>query len=260
MSPRSILFTGALASLWGCSQAPGPSLPVVPEEEHASGRPIVVLLYEGSTALDAIGPLASLGMLEDVRILTVAKERGPVLSDNGIELIAERALHEVDSAYILLIPGGLVETLQTAKDTAVQHWIQRIDRTTTWTSSVCTGAWILAASGVLQDRPASTHWYGQHMLEQLGSRYDTARVMVSGKYITSAGVSAGMDMGLALVRLIAGDDYAKAVQLGLHYDPAPPMDHGSPSKCDSATVEMMRSMYDHALREAGLLTTEKEAH
>ncbi len=256
MSPRSILFAGILTGLTACTHSNGPSLRAGPQQ-HSTARPIVVLLYDGFTALDAVGPLQALGLLEDVRIVTVAKERGPVMSDNGIELTAERALHEVDSAYILLVPGGLVETLQTAQDTAVQHWIQRIDRTTTWTSSVCTGAWILAASGVLKDRPASTHWYGAEELERLGARYDPARVVVNGKYITSAGVSAGMDMGLTLVQLIAGDEYAKAVQLGLHYDPSPPMDHGSPEKCDSATVDMMRSMYDHALREAGLLKTKE---
>lgn len=125
---------------------------------------------------------------------------------------------------------------------------------------MCTGAWILAASGVLKDRPAATHWYGAGELERLGAQYDSASVVVHDKYITSAGVSAGMDMGLTLVRLIAGDDYAKAVQLGLHYDPEPPMNHGSPHKCDAATVEMMRGMYDHALREAGLLRTEVDPH
>lgn len=259
---RSILhlLVALLALAPGCDQAPRTlqegDIPAPPDQ----ARPIVLLLYDGFTALDAIGPLQFLGLLEDVRIVTVAKERGAVTSDNGIVLVAERALHEVDSAYILLVPGGLVETLQAAHDTSIQGWVRRIDRTTTWTASVCTGAWILAASGVLKDRPAATHWYGAEELERLGARYDSARVVVHDKFITSAGVSAGMDMGLTLVRLIAGDDYAKAVQLGLHYDPEPPMDHGSPEKCDSATVDMMQSMYDHALREAGLQRTEVDPH
>jgi transcriptional regulator GlxA family with amidase domain len=192
-------------------------------------------------------------MLDDIRIITVAKESGPIKSDNGLTLIAERSIADVDSAYILLVPGGLVETLQAAHDTAITAWVKRMDRTTTYTTSVCTGAWILAGSGVLRGQRASTHWYGDTILTRLGAEYDTARVTVSGKYITSAGVSAGMDMGLKLVQLIAGSDYAKAVQLGLHYDPAPPMDYGSPGKCDTATVNMMRGMYDYALREAKLI-------
>lgn len=126
-SPGSILHAVALVGLCSCTQTQSPESPKDPGQELASGRPIVVLLCEGFTALDAIGPLASLAMLEDVRIITVAKERGPVVSDNGIEITVERALHEVDSAYILLVPGGLGETLQTARDTAVQRWIQRID-------------------------------------------------------------------------------------------------------------------------------------
>jgi YHS domain-containing protein len=134
------------------------------------------------------------------------------------------------------------------KDTVLLNWIKAIDVHSKYTTSVCTGAWILAATGLLKDRDATTHWYGKKILaDQFGVNVKDKRFVKSGKYWTSAGVSAGMDMSLALIDEIRGENYAKTAMLDLEYDPQPPFKGGSESNTDKALVDVMRKMYDAAM-------------
>jgi transcriptional regulator GlxA family with amidase domain len=202
---------------------------------------IAVLLYDRFTALDAIGPYEVLSRLPDARVTFVATEPGPVRTDNGmLTVLAERSIDEVSSPEIVLVPGGPGEVAARA-GSRVLDWLRAAHETTTWTTSVCTGSLILAAAGLLDGRRATSHWLALDALRALGAEPVSERVVYDGKVVTAAGVSAGIDMALALVDSIAGPEVAQAIQLGVEYDPQPPFDAGAPSKAPAAIVELLRS-------------------
>jgi transcriptional regulator GlxA family with amidase domain len=147
---------------------------------------------------------------------------------------------EVDDADILLIPGGQ-GTRRLIKDEPTLEWIRKVDQTTTWTTSVCTGSLLLAAAGLLNGRSATTHWMARDLLEKLGATPTPERVVFSDKYVTAAGVSSGIDMALELAQKIHGDDLAQAIQLFIEYDPQPIFDSGSPEKADPEIVRLVRA-------------------
>jgi transcriptional regulator GlxA family with amidase domain len=201
---------------------------------------VVFLLYPRFTALDWIGPHDVLNSLPDTECVTVAETAGPVGNESGnLEIVAAKSMAEVDAADILVVPGGL-GTRQLLDDEPLLDWVRRIHETTTYTTSVCTGALVLAAAGLLDGAPATTHWLERDLLAELGAKPVPDRVVEHGKVITAAGVSAGIDMGLLLVQKIYGDEAAQAVQLGIEYDPQPPFDSGAPEKADPQIVEAVR--------------------
>ncbi len=201
---------------------------------------IAVAIYDRFTALDAIGPYEVLSRLPGARVTFVAAAAGPVRTDNGMLTIeAERALAELPDPDVILVPGGPGEVAQRAGEPMLE-WLRAADRTSTWTTSVCTGSLILAAAGLLDGRPATGHWLAMEELGRLGARPTGERVVFDGKIVTGAGVSAGIDMALALAGRIAGPEVAQAIQLGIEYDPQPPFDAGSPEKAPAAIVEMLR--------------------
>jgi transcriptional regulator GlxA family with amidase domain len=202
---------------------------------------IAILLYDKFTALDAIGPYEVLSRLPGASVTFVAAEPGPVRTDNGmLTLLVEHALEDVSQPEIVLVPGGPGEVAARAGGAALE-WLRAVDRTSTWTTSVCTGSLVLAAVGLLDGRRATTHWLAFDELRRLGAEAVDERVVFDGKLVTAAGVSAGIDMALALAARIAGDQVAQAIQLGIEYDPQPPFDAGSPHKASAAIVELLRS-------------------
>lgn len=202
---------------------------------------IAIVLYDRFTALDAIGPYEVLSRLPGARVSFLAERPGPVRTDNDmLTLLAERALEEMPAPEILLVPGGPGEVAQRAGGTVLE-WLARADRTSAWTTSVCTGSLILAAAGLLAGRPATSHWLALEELARLGALPSSERVVFAGKLVTAAGVSAGIDMALALAERIAGADVAQAIQLGIEYDPQPPFDAGSPARAPQRIVEMLRA-------------------
>ncbi|MEI5097447.1 DJ-1/PfpI family protein [Streptomyces sp. PmtG] len=201
---------------------------------------IAIALYERFTALDAIGPYQTLGGIPDADVVFVAERTGPVRDDSGrLALVADKTFDEVPRPDVLVVPGGPGQSDQMENE-ALLGWIRAADATTTWTTSVCTGSLALAAAGLLTGRSATSHWLALEELEKLGVRPSEERVVFDGKYVTAAGVSSGIDMGLALVGRIAGDERAQAVQLMTEYDPQPPYDAGSPRKAPAHLVEMFR--------------------
>jgi transcriptional regulator GlxA family with amidase domain len=201
---------------------------------------IAILLYQRLTALDAIGPYEVLSRLPEANVKFVASETGPVVTDNGmLTLVAGHALEEVERADILLVPGGPGEVAARAGE-PVLEWLRKVDQTSTWTTSVCTGSLILAAAGLLDGRRATSHWLALDQLGRLGARAVSERVVFDGKMVTAAGVSAGIDMALALAARVAGEAVAQAIQLGIEYDPQPPFDAGSPEKAPAEVVELLR--------------------
>lgn len=186
---------------------------------------IVILLYKGFTALDVIGPYEVLSRLPNAVVKFAAMEKGIVESEYpSMKMIATHSLEEIETADILMIPGSTTAFLQAIKDADILQHIQRIDKTTDWTISVCTGAIILAAAGLLKGKAATTHWAALDMLSKFGAQPASERYIQQGKIITAAGVSAGIDMALHLTKLIEDESYAKMVQMVIEYYPKPPLD------------------------------------
>ncbi|MCX4820683.1 DJ-1/PfpI family protein [Streptomyces sp. NBC_01142] len=202
---------------------------------------IAILLFDRFTALDAVGPYEMLCRLPDAEAVFVAEHTGPVANDRGeLALVASKTFAEVPRPDIVVVPGGPGQS-EMMENQALLAWLRAVDVTTTWTTSVCTGSLLLAAAGLLKGRPATSHWLALDFLKKLGAEPTGDRVVVDGKYITAAGVSSGIDMGLTLVGRIAGDEHAQAVQLLTEYDPQPPYDAGSPAKAPAALVEEFRT-------------------
>lgn len=199
---------------------------------------IVVLIFDRMTALDAVGPVDVLKCLPDSRLVFVGPEAGPVRSSSGgLLLHAERSIEDVDRADVLLLPGGH-GTRALMREPRILDWVRALDRTTSFTTSVCTGSLVLAAAGLLQGRQATTHWSTRADLAAFGARPVPQRVVFDGKYVTGAGVSAGIDMALALCGRIAGDLVAQSIQLRIEYDPQPPWDGGSLEKAPAEVVDL----------------------
>jgi len=201
---------------------------------------ITIPLYDRFTALDAVGPYEVLSRLPGAEVTFVAEEAGPVRTDTrALTLVAERALAHVDACDVVVVPGG-PGTREMLEPQPLHDWLRAIDATTQWTTSVCTGALLLGAAGLLDGLEATTHWSAFDTLATLGARPTERRVVPQGKVVTAAGVSAGIDMALWLAAQIAGDEVAKAIQLGIEYDPQPPFDSGSVAKASPETKELVR--------------------
>ncbi|MEV6177511.1 DJ-1/PfpI family protein [Streptomyces sp. NPDC052015] len=202
---------------------------------------IAIVLFDRFTALDAVGPYETLGRLPDARTVFVADRAGPVRTDTGtLALVADRTFAEVPSPDIVVVPGGPGQTPQ-MENTVLLDWLRAADAASTWTTSVCTGSLLLAAAGLLEGRRATSHWLALDHLRRFGAEPTGERVVTDGKYVTAAGVSSGIDMGLTLLGRLAGDEHAQAVQLLTEYDPQPPYDAGSPQKAPAHLVEEFRS-------------------
>jgi putative intracellular protease/amidase len=208
-------------------------------------KSIGILLYDGYNTLDAMGPYHTLAQIMGAKTFFVAKHRGLVKNQRGLEIKVDSSFSDVSSLDILVIPGGAVETFMQTQDSVTLNWIKKIDKTTKYTTSVCTGAWILGASGLLKGKKVTTNWYrGKEMMGIYGASFLEERYVKDGKYWTSAGVSAGIDMSLGIIDDLLGRKYTEAVMLDLEYSPKPPYDAGTPSKSDPLVSAMMKEMYD----------------
>ncbi len=204
---------------------------------------VAYLLYDRFTALDIAGAHEVLNSLPEIDSVFVAERLGPVRNESGTMAIhADRTLADVPAPDIVVVPGGF------GSRSLLQHeplldWLRGAHRTTAWTTSVCTGALLLAAAGLLDGAPATTHWLARETLASLGARPVPDRVVRHGKIITGAGVSAGIDMALRLVQLIHGDDAAQMIQLAIEYDPKPPFDMGSPEKAATSIRDAVTTAF-----------------
>ena len=192
---------------------------------------VAILLYQGVTGLDAVGPWEVLSRMPDTEMRFVGKEVGPVITEGGTLLLGvTHTLTETPSPDVVLVPGGMTTPGQMVDD-EVLDWVRKVHKTTTWTTSVCTGALILGAAGILKGLPAVTHWYKMGVLTIMGAKPQPEERMVrAGKVVTAAGVSAGIDLALWLAGEIAGRERAEAIQLVIEYDPHPAFDAGHKSK------------------------------
>jgi putative intracellular protease/amidase len=200
---------------------------------------IAILIFDDLTALDAVGPYEVLSRIPGAELTFVAKEAGPKRTDTGaLALTADATLAEMPSPDIVVVPGGKGNR-PLLTDDEVLDWLRGVHETSKWTTSVCTGSLVLSAAGILDGREATSHWVYVDKLAEGGATPVRRRVVESGKVVTAAGVSAGIDMALHLTALETHEDVAKAIQLGIEYDPDPPFDSGSPEKAKPELVELI---------------------
>ena len=202
-------------------------------------------LYPGLTMLDFVGPYQVFTNVPGVDVVVCAADRGRLSDDNGLlHLDIEHTFDEVRSPDITIVPGGFV-TRRLARDKApIVGWLAATHATTTFTTSVCTGALLLGAAGLLDGLDATTHWCAYDELSSYGAHPTEQRVVRQGKIFTAAGVSAGIDLALTLLAETHGPEMAQAVQLGIEYDPQPPFDSGSPAKAHPDIVALVKAVSD----------------
>ncbi len=200
---------------------------------------IAIPIYPGFTATDAIGPYEVLSRLPGARTVFVAREAGLVRSDTGFLQVQAEPLAAAASAQIVVVPGAPNRNLP-LHDAVLLDWLRAVDADTLWTTSVCTGALLLGAAGLLRGKRATTYWQDVDALAAYGAIATAGRYVFDGKRVTAAGVSAGFDMALALAARIAGDAVAQAIQLGIEYAPLPPFDAGTPDRAPAEIVAMVR--------------------
>ena len=204
---------------------------------------VVFLVYPNVTQLDLTGPAQVLSRLGDAKVDLVWKTREPVPTDSGFALLPTGTLDEVPDVDILCIPGGF-GCVDVMHDDEVLAWIRSVGEKAQWVTSVCTGSLILGAAGLLEGYRATSHWAWRDYLKLFGAEPVAERVVFDRNRVTGGGVTAGIDFALALTAQIAGEDYARAVQLGLEYDPHPPFGSGTPAKAGEQLVKRVHERSD----------------
>jgi cyclohexyl-isocyanide hydratase len=203
---------------------------------------IGMLLYPGLTQLDLTGPFEVLQRVPDTRVHLVWKDTQPVRADSVLAIVPTTAFADCPPLDIVFAPGGSGK-VAVMSDPVVLEFLRHHGRTAKYVTSVCTGALILGAAGLLDGYNATTHWAFVELLPQFGARYTPGRVVVDRNRITGGGVTAGIDFALRLVAELAGEELARTIQLGLEYDPAPPFASGHPDVADPALVARLRARY-----------------
>ncbi|MEM7137852.1 MAG: DJ-1/PfpI family protein [Myxococcota bacterium] len=203
---------------------------------------IAIVIYPGMTALDAIGPYEVFNTLPDRELRFVWKEVGPVVTDSGALVIGcTHTFEETPAPDLVLVPGSSADTVTMMADQDVLGWLRAVHPRTKYTTSVCSGAMILAAAGLLEGGRATTHWLAMPGLKNFGvTPCPDQRVVQQGKIFTAAGVSAGIDLALTMVSEIAGPERAQMIQLAIEYDPQPPFDSGHMTKADPSIASQTR--------------------
>ncbi|MCG8374787.1 MAG: DJ-1/PfpI family protein [Balneolales bacterium] len=212
-------------------------------------KSIGILVYDGVNDLDVMGPRYVLGQTMGASTKLISVEPGNIKTVMGVEMVPDATVDDIDQLDILVIPGGFRGTIEAAYDDELHAWIRKIDESAIFTAAVCTGGWILGATGLLEGKRASTNWYREEeFLTKYGAIPANERFTRDGKYWTSAGVTAGMDMSLAILIEIFGEEYAQGVMLDMEYDPAPPIAGGSPETTSTEVNIMMQAMYDMGIQ------------
>jgi cyclohexyl-isocyanide hydratase len=210
---------------------------------------IVFVLFDNVTQLDFTGPVQFLSRLPGADIHVVSKDGLAVTTDSGFAILPRSSFADCPPADILCVPGGH-GVRHAIADRDIVDFVARQGSNAQWVTSVCTGAFILGAAGLLQGRRATCHWGYTHLLPLFGATHAAARVVRDGRLVTAGGVTSGIDFALQLIAMIAGDSVAQSIQLALEYDPAPPFAGGTPATApDNITRNLRLAVYDKAATE-----------
>jgi cyclohexyl-isocyanide hydratase len=204
------------------------------------------VIFPELTQLDFTGPQQVLARLPQSAMHIIAKSAAPVPSDSGLSLIPTHTFENCPQLDLICIPGGSTGVVRAMGDRETIEFVQRQSRKAKYVTSVCTGAFILGAAGLLKGRRATTHWAFTELLPLLGATHAKGRVVKDGNVITAGGVTSGIDFGLRVVAEIAGEGVAQAIQLGLEYDPDPPFGAGHPDRASAAVEAAVFPRYDKA--------------
>jgi len=201
---------------------------------------IVFVLFPNVTQLDFTGPVQVLSRLPGAEIVVAARDLAPAATDCGFAILPTHAFADAPQADILCVPGGH-GVREALGDAATIAFIRDQGRGAKWVTSVCTGAFLLGAAGLLEGKRATTHWAYHHLLPMVGAEPVEARVVEDGNTITAGGVTSGIDFALTLCARTAGEETARAIQLALEYDPAPPFASGHPSSAGAEATDRLRA-------------------
>jgi transcriptional regulator GlxA family with amidase domain len=189
-------------------------------------KTIAVVLYPGLTALDLIGPLQVLRTLEmfapQYHTVVVGERIEPMDTEVHLRMIPDQTFAQVPHPFALVVPGGRIPTIRAMSDPVIREYVSTAAASAEIVTSVCTGSLILGAVGLLRGRQATTNWFFSEILENLGVQHLHQRYVQDGKFLTAAGVSAGIDMALHLVAKLTDEATGRRVQLAMDYDPQPP--------------------------------------
>ena len=212
---------------------------MIPDDTHLL---IGALMFEGMDQIDLTGPFEVLSRVPNSTYRIYAKTAGPVRDLNGLRLIPDAALAAAPQLDVLHVPGGFgQEALM--QDQEVRAWIQKQAAGSRYILSVCTGALLCGAAGLLKGRRATTHWSALHLLPFFGAIPVNERVVVDANYVFAAGVTAGIDAALRLAAELRGDEVAQAIQLDMVYAPEPPFNSGTPECASPAILEHASQSY-----------------
>jgi cyclohexyl-isocyanide hydratase len=214
---------------------------------------IGMLLFPKLTQLDLTGPFEVLHRIPGAKVHLVWKDTQPVYADSGLGLVPTTTIADCPPLDVVFVPGGIGQVAMMT-DTVVLDFLRRHGKTARYITSVCTGALVLGAAGLLTGYNATTHWAFTELLPACGARHVPGRVVVDGNRITGGGVTAGIDFAFRLVAELAGDEVAKSIQLGLEYDPAPPFRSGHPDVADPALVAQLRARFGELTGRMGAST------
>jgi cyclohexyl-isocyanide hydratase len=204
------------------------------------------VIFPDLTQLDFTGPLQVLARLPQAATHIIAKSNGPVSSDCGLGLMPTQTFSKCPPLDLICIPGGVKGVIGAIGDRETVEFVRRQAAGARYVTSVCTGAFVLGAAGLLQGRRATTHWAYTDLLPLYGATWEKARVVKDGKLVTAGGVTSGIDFGLSVVAEIAGEAVARTIQLGIEYDPAPPFDSGHPDRAPADVLSALSSRYEKA--------------
>ncbi len=216
---------------------------------------IGAIIFPNMDQCDFTGPFEVLSRLPDSTFHVVWKRKEPIRDCHGLILSPETELGECPKLDLLVVPGGHgQEALMDDED--VLSFVRSQWRSAKYVFSVCTGALICGAAGLLRGVKATTHWSAFHLLQYYGAIPTNARVVVDGKMVSAAGVTAGFDGALVIASLLRGEDIAREIQLAIQYAPEPPFDSGSPEKARTDTLEAAKR-YSSRITEARLATAKR---
>lgn len=207
---------------------------------------IVFVLFDNVTQLDFAGPVQFLSRMPDAQVFVVSKNGNAVTTDCGFSILPTSSFADCPQADIICVPGGH-GVREAIADVAIVDFVKAQAVGATWVTSVCTGAFILGAAGLLQDKRATCHWAYTHLLPLFGATHEKARVVRDGNLVTAGGVTSGIDFALELMAMISGEETARTVQLALEYDPAPPFPGGTPDTTPADILsDLKERVYDSA--------------
>lgn len=205
--------------------------------------PVVFALYPRITQLDFTGPYEVLARVPNAEVILASSEGGAIEADGGITFANVRRLASIDSCKLLCVPGGF-GTVEAMQDKEFVTQVRRLADGADYVTSVCTGSLLLGAAGLLKGKRAACHWAWRDLLVHFGATPDPARVVRDGNIISGGGVTAGIDMAFTVLSEIAGEDFAKTIQLALEYAPAPPFESGRPEIAPPHILERMQAWND----------------